>query len=189
MILHGDELGRTQEGNNNVYCQDNELAWVDWDLEDSQQDLLDFTSTLVALRRDHPVFRRRRFFAGDADHGGQSDLGDIVWYGPTGVEMDHEAWHNSHTSSLMVFLNGEAIPTMDARGRPVVDDHFLLLFNAWHEQVDFTIPGGIDAREWSIVFDTSRTLSEDEEQWQTGSTNTLQARSAVVLMGTPTQQD
>ncbi len=184
MLLHGDELGRTQHGNNNVYCQDNELAWVDWDLQESQQELLDFTSALIQLRRDHPVFRRRRFFGGDADHGGQSDLGDIVWYGPEGHEMDQQAWHNSR-SSLMVFLNGQAIPTMDAKGRAVVDDHFLLLFNAWHEEVDFTVPDGIDARSWNVVLDTSGSLGNDEAPVLTGATHTLPPRSVVILTGEP----
>ncbi|CAN5406140.1 glycogen debranching protein GlgX [soil metagenome] len=187
MLLHGDELGRTQQGNNNVYCQDNALAWIDWNLQESQQELLDFTSTLIHLRRDHPVFRRRRFFAGDADHGGQSDLGDIVWYGPEGNEMDQHAWHNSR-SSLMVFLNGQAIPTMDAKGRAVVDDHFLLLFNAWHEEVDFTVPDGIDARQWSVVVDTDHSIGPNEDPWLTGATHTLAPRSVVVLTGEPRNQ-
>src|SRR5690606_21194452 len=94
MIAHGDELGRTQMGNNNVYAQDNELSWVDWELGPGEQQLLSFTARLIQLRMEHPVFRRRRFFAGDADHGGQSDLGDIVWYAPIGVVMDEEAWRS-----------------------------------------------------------------------------------------------
>ncbi len=185
MLLHGDELGRTQQGNNNVYCQDNELAWLDWDVSEGAQDLFDFTAKVIALRQEHPVFRRRRFFAGDADHGGQSDLGDIVWYGPSGVEMDDDAWKHSRKSSLMVFLNGQAIPTMDARGRPVTDDHFLLIFNAWHEPVEFTVPHGIDTGSWNIVFDTSRTLDQDDDQWLTGATHTVPARSSVVLTAVP----
>ncbi len=185
MLLHGDEIGRTQQGNNNVYCQDNEVAWIDWDVTEGAQDLFDFTAKVIALRQDHPVFRRRRFFAGDAEHGGQSDLGDIVWYGPSGVEMDDDAWQHSRRSSLMVFLNGQAIPTMDARGRPVTDDHFLLIFNAWHEPVEFTVPHGIDTGSWDIVFDTSHTFGEGEEPWQTGTTHTVAARSSVVLTAVP----
>ncbi len=185
MLLHGDEIGRTQQGNNNVYCQDNELAWIDWDVTEGAQDLFDFTAKVIALRQEHPVFRRRRFFAGDADHGGQSDLGDIVWYSPSGVEMDQDAWHHSRRSSLMVFLNGQAISSMDARGRPVTDDHFLLIFNAWHEPVEFTVPHGIDTGSWDIVFDTSRTLGQDEDQWLPGATHTVQARSSVVLTAVP----
>ncbi len=189
MILHGDELGRTQEGNNNVYAQDNELAWIDWDVVEDEQELFDFTSSLIALRREHPVLRRRRFFAGDADHGGQSDLGDIVWYTPEGAVMDGADWHTSRTS-LMVFLNGEAISTTDTRGRPVVDDHFLLLFNAFHEPVDFTVPEDIDSRVWTVVVDTADegdTLHDPGEPttWEPGSTYELPARSVVVLLGVP----
>ncbi|MBA2696524.1 MAG: glycogen debranching protein GlgX, partial [Actinobacteria bacterium] len=192
MLLHGDELGRTQRGNNNVYAQDNELAWVDWDLKDDQQDLLDFTSQMIALRRDHPVLRRRRFFAGDADHGGQSDLGDIFWYTPEGGEMKGQNWRTSRTS-LMVFLNGQAIPSSDSRGRSVTDDHLLLLFNAYHDAVDFTLPEDIDTDAWTVVVDTSSVekpgASEGPENecgpWQPGSTHTLVARSVVVLVATP----
>jgi isoamylase len=189
MILHGDEIGRTQEGNNNVYAQDNKLSWIDWDVVEDEQELFDFTSSLIALRREHPVLRRRRFFAGDADHGGQSDLGDIVWYTPEGAVMDGSDWHTSRTS-LMVFLNGEAISTTDTKGRPVVDDHFLLLFNAFHEPVDFTVPDDIDARVWTVVVDTADegdTLHDPGEPttWEAGSTHELPARSVVVLLGVP----
>ncbi len=197
MLLHGDELGRSQQGNNNVYAQDNELSWVNWDLKDDQQELLAFTSRVIELRRDHPVLRRRRFFAGDADHGGQSELGDIVWYRPEGTVMDGDAWAASR-SSLMVFLNGEAIPTPDTRGRPVTDEHLLMLFNAYHEQVDFTLPDDIDTDCWSVVIDTSSVRepgasdggaqANDDSPWQAGSTHTLVARSVIVLVATPKPQ-
>lgn len=114
MLLHGDEMGRTQQGNNNVYCQDNELAWMDWDLDPDQEELLDFTAGLIKLRCEHPAFRRRRFFAGDAEHGGQSELGDIVWYDPEGEVMTEEGWHSTE-QAVTVFLNGEAIPDRDER--------------------------------------------------------------------------
>ncbi|USQ81888.1 glycogen debranching protein GlgX [Ornithinimicrobium faecis] len=183
MIAHGDELGRTQLGNNNVYAQDNELSWVDWGLEPQEQELLDFTSALIALRKDHPVFRRRRFFAGDAEHGGQSELGDIVWYAPQGLIMDDDAWQSHFARSIMVFLNGEAIAAPDERGQPVTDEHFLLLFNAHHEVVDFTLPEGIDATSWTVVIDTTgRTHDED---WQTAQTYSVPAQSVIVLTGTP----
>ncbi len=197
MLLHGDELGRTQQGNNNVYAQDNELSWVNWDLKDDQQELLDFTSRVIQLRRDHPVLRRRRFFAGDADHGGQSELGDIVWYKPEGTVMDSDAWQASR-SSLMVFLNGEAIPTPDTRGRPVTDEHLLMLFNAYHEEVNFTLPVDIDTDCWSVVIDTSsvrepgasegEAKANDDSPWQAGSTHTLVARSVIVLVATPKRE-
>ncbi|WP_109473696.1 glycogen debranching protein GlgX [Ornithinimicrobium cavernae] len=183
MIAHGDELGRTQLGNNNVYAQDNELSWVPWDLDPDQRDLLDFTADLITLRKEHPVFRRRRFFAGDAEHGGQSELGDIVWYAPMGLVMDESAWRSHFARSIMVFLNGEAIAAPDEMGRPVTDDHFLLLFNAHHESVDFTLPEGIDATTWSVVVDT--TGAEHDGDWETGQTYSVPPQAVIVLTGTP----
>jgi glycogen operon protein len=155
MIAHGDELGRTQEGNNNVYCQDNEIAWVDWDLDETQRDLLDFTRRLVQLRHDHPVFRRRRFFAGSADHGGESELGDIAWFAPSGEHMSDEDWRNGYARSLMVFLNGSAIPEPDRRGARVVDDSFLVLFNGHHEEIDFVLPSVEYGESWVTELDTT----------------------------------
>ncbi len=195
MLAHGDELGRTQQGNNNVYCQDNELSWIDWDLDEADQDLLDFTTRVIALRRDHPSFRRRRFFAGDADHGGRSDHGDIVWYAPSGTEMDEEDWANGYARTLMVFLNGQAIATPDPMGRPVLDDHFLLLFNAHHESVDFTVPDGFEATRWHLEIDTSLPAREQpwpqngngQETLQSGSSYPAPGRAVVVLRGVPEQ--
>ncbi len=154
MIVHGDELGRSQLGNNNGYCQDNDLTWVDWDLDDGEADLLRFTRRLVALRRDHPVFRRRRFFAGSPLHGGESDLGDIAWFMPNGKHMDEEAWRDGRARSLMVFLNGLGIPAPDKRGQPVHDDCFLVVFNAHHEPITFTLPEEEYGSEWYIEVDT-----------------------------------
>ncbi|SOC51237.1 glycogen debranching protein GlgX [Ornithinimicrobium cerasi] len=184
MLAHGDEMGRTQLGNNNVYCQDNELAWMDWELDPVEHDLLDFTSQLIRLRREHRVFRRRRFFAGDADHGGQSDLGDIVWYAPDASEMPPQGWHQNE-QAVMVFLNGEAITEKDQRGRPVLDDHFLLLFNGHHEPVPFTVPDGIDTTTWRVVVDTSGDDIDDSIPWETGSTHEMPGRAVVVLQATP----
>ncbi|MCK0111877.1 glycogen debranching protein GlgX [Ornithinimicrobium sp. F0845] len=183
MIAHGDEVGRTQLGNNNVYAQDNELSWVDWDLDPDEADLLAFTTDLISLRMEHPTFRRRRFFAGDADHGGQSELGDIVWYAPQGLIMDEGAWRSHYARSIMVFLNGEAIAAPDEMGRPVTDDHFLLLFNAHHELVDFTLPEGIDATSWTVVVDT--TGEEHQGAWESGQTYPVPPQSVIVLTGTP----
>ncbi len=129
MISHGDELGRTQQGNNNVYCQDNELSWVDWDLDETQAELLAFTRRVVRLRTEHPVFRRRRFFAGAPEHGGESELRDIAWFSPEGEHMRDDEWNNSLARAVMVFLNGDAIIEPDERGQDVVDDSFLVLFN------------------------------------------------------------
>lgn len=188
MMLHGDELGRTQQGNNNVYAQDNALSWVDWELEPSQEELLDFASDLIHLRRDHPVFRRRRFFAGDADHGGQSDLGDIIWFGPSGDEMTDDAWANSR-SSLMVFLNGLAISSVDVKGRPVVDDHFLMIFNAYHEPVEFTVPQNIGAHAWEIVLSSDPAMETAEVLWAAGTTHVVPARASLVLTAEPAETE
>ncbi|WP_281964159.1 glycogen debranching protein GlgX [Serinicoccus marinus] len=183
MLAHGDEMGRTQHGNNNVYAQDNEIAWMDWDLDPRQAELLDFTSRLIALRREHPAFGRRRFYAGDAEHGGQSELGDIQWYSPGGEIMTEERWH-SREQAVMVFLNGEAISERDERGRPVTDDHFLLLFNGHHEPVDFTVPDGMNTPTWQVVVDTSGD-DLDDVPWETGGTRQMPARAVVVLQATP----
>jgi glycogen operon protein len=155
MIAHGDELGRTQDGNNNAYCQDNDLAWVDWDLDDDSGVLLGFTQRLVRLRHNHPVFRRRRFFAGSADHGGESELGDVAWFTPDGDHMQDGSWRNGLSRTVMVFLNGSAIPESDRRGTRIVDDSFLVIFNAHAESISFTIPDESYGFEWFIEVDTA----------------------------------
>jgi isoamylase len=148
MLSHGDELGRTQRGNNNGYCQDAPLSWVHWDEADDR--LLEFVRTLAALRRDHPVFRRRRFFRGAERDG----LGDVAWLTPSGDPMTDEAWDAGYAKSLAVFLNGDAISEPDPRGRRVSDDSFLLLFNAHSETVRFTVPGMEYGERWEYVLDT-----------------------------------
>ena len=183
MIAHGDEFGRTQQGNNNVYCQDNELAWIDWDLEDEDKRLLAFTGAVVALRRKHPVFRRRRFFAGSADHGGESELGDIAWFEPDGQHMDEEAWANGFAKSLMIFLNGLAIREQDARGGAIRDDSFLVLFNAHHEPIDFALPEQSYGDRWFTEIDTAAQEAPESgaDVHLAGATLTVAARSVVVL--------
>ena len=183
MIAHGDEFGRTQQGNNNVYCQDNELAWVDWDLDADQEGLLDFTRHVVRLRAEHPVFRRRRFFAGSADHGGESELGDIAWFEPDGQHMDEEAWANGFAKSLMIFLNGLAIREQDARGGAIRDDSFLVLFNAHHEPIDFALPEQSYGDRWFTEIDTAAQEAPESgaDVHLAGATLTVAARSVVVL--------
>jgi len=180
MLLHGDELGRTQGGNNNGYCQDNDISWIQWMLDEDDQKLLAFTQTLVRLRREHPVFRRRRFFAGSADHGGESPLGDIAWLTPEAQHMDDEAWSDGMAKSLMVFLNGSAIPEPDPRGQQILDDSFLVMFNAHHEPLTFTLPDEEYGAAWVPVIDTALHEVEDtklEPTWQIQ----VQPRSIVVL--------
>ena len=180
MIAHGDEIGRTQQGNNNVYCQDNELAWVDWDLEEDQKQLYAFTAAVSTLRRDHAVFRRRRFFAGSADHGGQSELGDIAWFQPSGEPMGESAWSDDEARTVMVFLNGQAIPSADSRGRRVLDDDFLVVFNADHQEDSFVLPQKEWGEHWVAEIDTGVDIV-DTEWHQAGSELKVQPRSLIVL--------
>ncbi len=184
MIAHGDELARTQRGNNNVYCQDNEISWIDWDLSREQQELLDFAGLVVNLRMQHPVFRRRRFFRGEADHGGTSDLHDIVWLRVDGTEMVERDWQTGYARTLAVFLNGEAIYEPGPRGQRVRDNHFILLFNAHSEPVDFAISRIVEGVCWHEAVNTSLPLGRPESgepPHEAGDVLTLAGRSVVVL--------
>ena len=150
MLLGGDEIGRTQRGNNNAYCQDNEISWFDWEAQDSQ--LLAFTRHLTALRKNHPVFRRRGWFQGRPIHGKKGH--DICWFTPDGHEMAEENWEEGFAKSIGIFLNGDGIPSMDERGNRIRDDSFYLLINAHHEPLTFTIPCQAWGKNWVKVFDT-----------------------------------
>ena len=186
MFCHGDELGRTQQGNNNGYCQDNALTWVDWNLEEEEERQLEFTRQLIALRREHPVFRRRRFLSGEAAHGGESEVGDIAWYTIRGRRMSEADWTESEKRAFVVFLNGEAIAEPDPRGERVVDDSFLLLFNAFHEPLAVTLPAEIE-RTWTCVIDTDHNL-EPGETLRSGRRLEMSARSTLVFMS-PRSED
>ncbi|TAM93180.1 MAG: glycogen debranching enzyme GlgX [Jatrophihabitans sp.] len=153
MLCHGDETGRTQQGNNNGYCQDNELTWVDWDRVDA--DLLAFTRRVSGLRRAHPVFRRKRFFDGRPVRRGAS-LPDIQWFRPDGSEMTEEDWDSGFGRSIGMYLNGHGLRGTDERGEPVVDDSFLLFFSAHDEPIGFTLPPAEYASGWELVLDTLR---------------------------------
>lgn len=154
MLLHGDELGRTQNGNNNAYCQDNELSWVDWSLLERNGDLVDFTAAVVALREDHPVFRRRRFFQGRPIRSGD-ELRDIAWFTPAGEEMSEQDWESGFGRSIIVFLNGDGLNDLNRRGERVRDDSFLMCFNAHDGDINMRLPNGSYGNEWSVVLDTS----------------------------------
>jgi isoamylase len=186
MLAHGDELGRSQRGNNNVYAQDNEISWVDWDLDGDQKELLAFTSAAIALRKAHPVLRRRRFFAGDAAHGGKSAVGEIEWLKPDGTMMNGDDWASDFTRSVMVFLNGEAIPEHDTLGRRVTDDHFMLLFNPHPEPMRFTLPSRSFGSEWRVRLDTATGAVDPvgEKPWRARSRHVIDAHSMVVLSTT-----
>jgi isoamylase len=175
MIRHGDEIGHTQHGNNNAYCQDNEVSWLDWEHADAG--FLDFCALLAGFRRQHPVFRRRRFFEGTPIFG--TELSDIGWFRPDGSEMSPEDWQTGYAKALGVFLNGDALPDADPRGHQVTDDSFLLLFNAHHDDLPFVLPGGRWARRWQPEFDTADGSGESEDR--PAGAKVVVARSARAL--------
>ena len=179
MIAHGDELGRTQRGNNNVYCQDNELSWINWDLDEHDHKLLHFTRHLIHLRRDHPVMRRRRFLEGPAQRGGESELGEIEWFTPAGTHMTEEEWNQPWARSTMVFYNGDAIREPDANGQRILDDDFLLLLNAAPEAVDFTLPDTKYGQIWHTVVDTAG--DDDRDEYHSGDIVHVGPRTSFIL--------
>jgi glycogen operon protein len=174
MLSHGDERGRTQSGNNNAYCQDNELTWVDWSDRPERQALLEFVRRLSELRREHPVFRRRRFPTGD---------GDMAWFTTEGTEMTDGDWRTGYAKAITILLNGDAITEPDRHGEPVRDDSFLLLFNASHEDLTFALPEAIGGL-WSCVLDTTTAFvwgDDDGPATRAGEKLTVEARSVQVL--------
>ncbi|GAB1509360.1 glycogen debranching protein GlgX [Actinophytocola sp. KF-1] len=178
MLLHGDEMGRTQQGNNNAYCQDNELSWVDWSLLETNGDLVDFVTGVVDLRHSHPVFRRRRFFAGRPIRKGE-ELRDIAWFTPAGEEMSDEDWESGFGRSIVVFLNGEGIPDLDRRGERVTDDSFLMCFNAHDDEIETKLPDGSYGAEWTIVVDTCTGEVLEPNGGGTGESRTFEAGTVV----------
>jgi len=157
MLLHGDELGRTQRGNNNVYCQDSELSWMDWSLATKNSALMHFTAGVTALRNAHPVFRRRKFFEGRpmGRRRAGTALADIAWFTPSGEEMTEQDWDSGFGKCVTVFLNGQGIAEADTRGELVIDDSFLLCLNAHYEDIDVTLPGREYGTRWAVVVDTA----------------------------------
>jgi glycogen operon protein len=179
MISHGDELGRTQGGNNNGYAQDNEVTWVDWSSTD--QPLIEFTAALARLRRDHPTFRRGRFFNGRPVRREEgAPVPDIAWVRPDGTEMQPEDWDSGFGRAVGVFLNGDGIRERDRRGQDIHDRHFLLLFNAGDDSVEFTIPTADPSPRWEVIVDTSGERA-DGPPLSGGETLALEPRSLIVL--------
>ncbi|NNH72105.1 glycogen debranching protein GlgX [Nocardia uniformis] len=184
MLLHGDEMGRSQRGNNNTYCQDSELSWMDWSLMHTNADLLDFTRRAVALRTRHPVFRRRRFFDGRPS-AAPDHPGDIAWFTPEGEEMTAADWDNGFGRSLAVFLNGTAIAEPGPRGERITDDSFLLCFNAHDADLNFTLPDSDHGSEWTVALDCSTpTGAAPDRAYHAMSTIEVSARCLLVLRRT-----
>jgi glycogen operon protein len=180
MLLAGDEVGRTQRGNNNAYCQDNEMSWMDWKLDRSRRELLEFTGLLIRLYHQHPVLRRRAFFEGRTIRGSQ--VKDLSWFRPEGKEMTDEDWNNPGARSLGLRLAGDAIEEVDARGNRIVDDTLLILLNAHHEPVNFVLPAHRRKVRWEVVFDTREAKVRRKQRLiRGGSPYQLEARSLVLL--------
>ena len=181
MLLHGDELGRTQGGNNNVYAQDSELAWIDWDRAKEFGFLTEFVGRLTKLRADHPVFRRRRHFSGRVTKA--SGVRDIGWFTPAGGWMTDDDWDSGFAKSVAVFLNGEGIREPDARGERITDDSFFLLFNGHHEPIAFVLPDLGAGERWQVEIDTAAPLHDEADPRiaKTGEPVEVDARSVQVL--------
>ena len=181
MLVAGDEMGRTQQGNNNAYCQDNEISWVNWDISAADQEFLAFVQRVIALRREHPVFRRRNFFQGRDIHG--SGVKDIHWLKPDGKEMSDEEWAHDFARCLGVYLGGDAIQENDLQGHAILDDNFILLFNSHHDSVPFLLPVLNENCEWHCVLDTHLAGGlKPGGQFQSGDSYPLEGRSLVLLI-------
>jgi isoamylase len=180
MVSHGDELGRTQQGNNNGFCQDNELTWIDW--KNLDVDLLAFTRYVSSLRHDHPVFRRRRFFDGlPVGRRGRKGLPDIAWLRPDGSQMTKQDWGSGFGRAVAVFLNGQGLADRDGRGERVVDDSFVLCFSAHHEHIQFMLPPASYGRNWQVVLDTMNPDVGDEQVLRYRQRVDVGPRALVVL--------
>jgi isoamylase len=181
MICGGDEIGRTQNGNNNAYCQDNEVSWFDW--KHANAPLFAFFTRVMQLRKAHPVFHRRRWFSGRPLHG--ENVSDIGWFKLDGNPMTDADWQTAYVKSIGVFLSGKAIPTPDSRGEPVVDDSFYLLFNAHYESLTFKLPAAALGDRWAKVIDTNDTVPDlrDQKALHAGDDVRVEAYSMVVLRG------
>jgi isoamylase len=177
MLVGGDEMGRTQHGNNNAYCQDNEISWFDW--QSADHGLFEFTRRVIRLRHQHPTFRRRGWFKGRPLRG--KGISDIAWLRIDGEPMLEEDWQQGFVKSLMVFLNGDQLHEPDEDGQRVRDGSFLLLFNAHYEPLDFTLPSASFGNRWTIVVDTATEVGERNATFAAGATARVEGRSVIVL--------
>ena len=181
MICGGDEVARTQQGNNNAYCQDNEISWTNWHLDKRRKELLAFVSKLIHLRLDHPVLHRRRFFTGREPGDDSNMIPQVEWFDHTGSIMDMDDWRNTHAFSMMIYLNGSDLPEVDWYGNRMVDNDFILIFNAHYEPIMFTLPDERYGHKWQLVVDTHNP-NGPELSYEAGFMITAQSRSFLMLM-------
>ena len=179
MLSAGDEMGKTQHGNNNAYCQDSELSWLDWNLDERRRALLGFTIRMIRLRQEQPVLERRRYFRGE--HFRDSSLKDLAWFRPDGHEMTEADWRQPYIRSVGYLLAGDAIATPDERGERIVGDTLLVLMNAHHEAVAYTLPAVEWGREWHILLDTAGATDFKYDVLSASGVVAVAGRSLVVL--------
>jgi glycogen operon protein len=180
MLVAGDEMGRTQQGNNNAYCQDNAISWLAWELKQQDQDLLAFTQRIIGLRKKHPLFRRRHFFQGRPIRGG--DVKDIIWLNPDGGEMSDTDWDQAFSRCLGIHLVGDTLLETDGRGRRLIDDNLLLLINAHYEDIPFTLPEFDEHSYWDVLLDTfDKTGTPESSRYKVGQSYPVHGRSLVLL--------
>ena len=178
MLLAGDETGQTQNGNNNAYCQDNELSWINWELSAENKALLEFAHRLIALRKEQPVLKRRNFFQGRKIRG--ADVKDITWFEPAGKEMNDEAWNAGFVRCLGVLWAGDVIDEVDEKGEKIVGDTLLILLNAHFEPIPFQLPPAGPQPQWELLLDTADVSAEDRFM-DSGQKYNLRERSLAVL--------
>lgn len=177
MLVAGDEMSRTQQGNNNAYCQDNEISWLDW--EKADQELLNYTRKLIEFRQNHPTFCRKKWFQGKPIKG--IGVMDIAWFLPDGTEMTEEHWNNSFARSLGIYLNGRGIHTLGPKGEPIVDDTFYFIFNGHHDAIQFTLPEDKYGIRWEKILDTFEGVIAAGETYQSADMLTVEGRSIILL--------
>jgi isoamylase len=181
MLLYGDESGRSQNGNNNAYCQDNELAWMHWKLSKEQEDLLEFTKMLIRIRRENPVLHRRKFFQGRPIKGSQFQ--DIYWFKNDGTQMTDADWNTTYARCIGMFLNGREMDTVDEKGVAIKDDIIMIILNSYWGAIDFRIPEVASKRKtnWEVLIDTAKSEQPNDSVELKNSIYQVQARSVVLL--------
>jgi isoamylase len=178
MLVAGDEMGRTQKGNNNAYCQDNEVSWINW--EQADDELLTFTRELINFRKSHPAFCRRRWFQGQPIKG--IGIEDIAWFLPDGSEMSEEHWSNDLAKSLAVYLNGKGLHAVGTKGQPVIDDSFYVIFNAHHEPLKYKLPAAKYGKQWTVMLDTSEGMLRNGNRKTYNAEETIEVKGRSVLL-------